>query len=50
MVLLPRSAQLDLAGSVLPVRVNYPDLRIGFWVRNKGNMAERPSGKLYPHQ
>ena len=28
----------------------YPDLRMGFWVRNKGNLVVSPSGKLYPHQ
>ena len=46
MVLLPKSAQLNLVGSVCPVRVNYPDLRTGFWVRNKENLVVSSSGKL----
>ena len=50
MVILPRSAQLDLVGSVQPVRVNQPDLRVDFWVTNKGNLEVSPSSKLYPHQ
>ena len=49
MVLLSRSVQLDLVGSIQPVRVNQPDLRVDFWVRNKGNLEVIPSSKLYPH-
>ena len=26
--------------------MQYPDLRTGFWVRNQGNLAVSPSGKL----
>ena len=43
MVILPRSAQLDLVMSVRPVQVNQMDLRVDFWVRNKGNLAVSPS-------
>ena len=50
MVILPRSAQLDLVESVRPVRVNYSDLKVDFWVRNKGNLEVSPSSKLYPNQ
>ena len=30
--------------------MQYPNLRTGFWVRNKGNFTVSHSGKLYPHQ
>ena len=49
MVILPRSAQLDLVRSVRPVRVNQLDLRVDFWVRNKENLEVSTSNKLYQH-
>ena len=50
MVILPRSAQLDLVGLVRPVLVNHPDLRVDFWVKNKENLEVIISNKLYQHQ